>query len=328
MQVSPSVRAVQVPDDDPMHPQFTTIYLVGRGQTLSIDSGEAVERYRWMLRGYLAAQERAEISLAAVTHHHADHCGNLRWAREVFGAEVLVPPNARTLFRGRLPKDGVRALRDGDVIELDGGVRVQVLETPGHSRDSLCFYLEAEGVLFTGDTLLGSTTTTVSDLAAYRRTLERLLRLPNLRVICPGHGPLVFDPRERIQMYIAHRNERERQILEFLAAARRPVTSWEITKALYPDIHPRLRRAADNNVRAHLRQLELEGRLDVLPGVPRERDPEREAEERRRAREREALIRRARQLEAAERRRRIRAQESPPREQWRRPPRFRLRSAT
>ena len=55
MQVSPSVRAVQVPDDDPMHPQFTSIYIVGQDQVLTIDSGEALERYKWMLRGYLAA---------------------------------------------------------------------------------------------------------------------------------------------------------------------------------------------------------------------------------------------------------------------------------
>jgi ribonuclease/clavin/mitogillin len=324
VRVSPSVRAVQVPDDDPMHPQCTTIYLVGNGQALAIDSGEAVDRYRWMLRGYLAAVERCEIALAAVTHHHADHSGNLRWAREVFGATVLVPRNGRTLLRGRLPSRGVELLADGQVIELDGGVRVRVLETPGHTRDSLCFYLEDEGVLFTGDTMLGSTTTTVSDLAAYRATLRRLLELPNLEVICPGHGPLIFDPRERIQAYIAHRDERERQILEFLERAGRPVTSWEIMLALYPDIHPRLRRAADNNVRAHLEQLAREGRLEVTPGIPREPDPERRAREAEHAREQERVIRLARKYEAARRRALIRAQESPPTEVWKRPPRYRL----
>src|SRR5207253_10517910 len=82
MQVSPSVRAVQVPDDNPMHPVFTSIYLIGKnggGEALTIDSGEAVDRYRWMLRGYLAATERAEIALAGITHFHLDHSGNLKW---------------------------------------------------------------------------------------------------------------------------------------------------------------------------------------------------------------------------------------------------------
>ena len=63
MKVSPSVRAVQVPDQDPMHPDFTSIYIIGNGQVLTIDSGEAIDRYQWMLRGYLAATEHAEIAL-------------------------------------------------------------------------------------------------------------------------------------------------------------------------------------------------------------------------------------------------------------------------
>ena len=322
MQVSPSVRAVQVPDESPMRPQSTNIYLVGRGQALTIDSGEALDRYRWMLRGYLAAVERAEIAVAAVTHHHADHSGNLRWAREVFGADVAIPANGRRLLRGRLPARGVRPLADGETVELDGGVRLRVLAAPGHSVDSLCFYLEEEGVLFTGDTMLGSTTTTVADLAAYRATLRRLVELPNLRVICPGHGPLVMDPRERLQSYVDHRDAREAQILAALERGR-PRTSWEIMLALYPDIDSRLRRAADGNVRAHLRQLEVEGRVRVHAGRPRRpAPPAARARADARERERQRVIRRARRLEAAASRAAVRAQENPPDEQWIEPPRY------
>src|ERR1700730_3258253 len=107
MLVSPSARAVQVPDDNPMHPQFTTIYIVGRDQVLTIDSGEAIDRYRWMLRGYLAATERAEVALAALTHHHLDHSGNLRWVRENLKADILVPPGAVALLKDHLPDAGV-----------------------------------------------------------------------------------------------------------------------------------------------------------------------------------------------------------------------------
>ncbi len=189
MQVSPSVRAVQVPDESPMRPVSTNIYLVGRDQVLTIDSGEALDRYRWMLRGYLAATEKAEIAIAAVTHHHADHSGNLKWTREIFDAEIAIPENGRPLLKGRLPAKGVHKLADGQLVELDGGVNLRVITSPGHSVDSICYYLEDEGVLFTGDTMLGSTTTTIGDLAAYRATLQRLVDLPNLKVICPGHGP-------------------------------------------------------------------------------------------------------------------------------------------
>jgi len=93
MQVSPSVRAVQVPETNPMHPQFTTIYLVGRGQVLTIDSGADEDRYRWMLRGYLAATEKAEIGQATLSHFHFDHSSNIRWLCDEFGAQAYVSPD-------------------------------------------------------------------------------------------------------------------------------------------------------------------------------------------------------------------------------------------
>lgn len=323
MRVSHSVRAVQVPDDNPMHPQFTTMYLVGHGQVLAIDTGERVERYQWMMRGYLAAMERAEIALATITHNHADHSGNLIWFREVLNADILVHESAPPLLQGRLPETGVSYLRDGQVIELDGGVRVTVLHTPGHSPDSVSFYLESEGVLLTGDTILGATTVTISDLYDYMRSLERLKGLPNLQVICPGHGPLVTNPREWIQEYIDHRNMRERQILEVLAQGG-PLTSWDIMMRIYTDVDPRLRRAADGNVRTHLRKLEREGRIKVYPGKPKERSPEEVAREAEEERQRQETLARARELEERERRRRLFAQENPPLEQWEEPPRYEL----
>ena len=323
MQVSPNVRAVQVPDESPMRPQSTNIYVVGRDQVLTIDSGEALDRYRWMLRGYLAATEKAEIAIAAVTHHHSDHSGNLKWTREIFGAEIAIPENGRPLLKGRLPAKGVRKLADGQLVELDGGVRLRVITSPGHSVDSICYYLEDEGVLFTGDTMLGSTTTTIGDLAAYRTTLQRLVDLPNLKVICPGHGPLVHDPRERLQSYIDHRNARETQILDALKEGG-PSTSWELMLAIYADVDTRLRRAADGNVRTHLAQLEAEGRVLASPGKPRRATTRKRSREEARQRERERIIKRARRLEAAARRAEIRAQENPPSDQWIDPPHYEL----
>src|SRR5947209_1042446 len=150
MQVTPSVRAVQVPDTNPMHPQFTTIYLVGRGQVLTIDSGEDAERYRWMLRGYLAATEKAEIGMSCITHHHRDHSSNLRWLRDEFDAEVSVFEAGMPLLMDRLPDSGVTPLHHGTEIGPSDDVRLTTIHTPGHSVDSVCYYLESEGVLFTG----------------------------------------------------------------------------------------------------------------------------------------------------------------------------------
>jgi len=325
MEISASVRAALVPDENPMHPDFTCIYLIGaKGQqSLTIDSGEAIDRYQWFLRGYLAAVEKAEIGVATITHHHSDHSGNLKWAKEFLNAEITIPSNGRPLLKGRIPAK-VNTVKDGDVIEMDSGVRIQVMATPGHSIDSLCFYIEEEGVLFTGDTLLGSSTTTVWDLAHYRRSLKRLLQLPNLKVICPGHGKIVNDPRERLEMYVKHRDMREQQILGVLEGGG-AVSSWDIMLQLYPDIDKRLRRAAENNVRSHLKQLGDEGRIKVYPGKPARAKSaakiEREVEH---VRQRDLAIKQGKQLEAEQRRAELRAQENPASAEWREPPRYEL----
>ena len=189
-------------------------------------------------------------------------------------AEIVAPKSALPLLKGRLPKTGVTTFADGEVLDMGGGARVRVLLTPGHSVDSVCYYLEEEGVLFSGDTLLGSGTTTIHDLGAYRRTLARLLELPNLKVICPGHGPLVNDPRERLQQYVDHRNMRESQILGDLDGGG-AISSWDIMLLLYPDIDKRLRRAADNNVRSAPRPARIRGPPEGLPGQApqRRREP-------------------------------------------------------
>jgi len=323
MKVSPHVRAVQVPDDSPMHPRSTNIYLVGDNEVLSIDSGEALDKYRWMLRGYLAAIEQTEIAIAAITHHHWDHSGNLKEIREALHAAIAVPENGVDLLAGRLPTSGVQTLRDGQIIDLDKAVHVQVLATPGHSVDSLCYYLEEDGVLFTGDTLLGVGTTTVRDLGDYRRSLQRLVELPNLKVLCPGHGPLVHDARERLQTYIGHRDMREQQIIDALRAGG-PLSSWDIMLSLYGDIDTRLRSAADGNVRAHLTQLQQEGRITVIPGKKRRPNPAKAAREKLKARDRHKVIRQAQRYEDDERQRALLAQENPPTDEWARPPAYRL----
>jgi endoribonuclease LACTB2 len=289
---------------------------------MTIDSGEAMDSYRWMLRGYLAAMEKAEIALAAVTHHHYDHSGNLKFVRERYGADVLVHEQGVPLMEDKLPDAGVQLLHGGQVIDL-GGVRLRVLETPGHSTDSVCYYIEEEGVLFTGDTMLGASTTVVFDLGPYMQSLDALGQLPNLTVICPGHGPIIHDPRERIQQYIDHRTMRERQILEVLAEGGE-YSSWEIMLKLYTDIDPRLRRGANNNVEQHLRKLEAEGRLTTYAGVLKGPDAEAQRTQEEHARIRRETIAKAKEYEQEERQAAIAAQENPPTEVWAVMPKYEL----
>jgi glyoxylase-like metal-dependent hydrolase (beta-lactamase superfamily II) len=236
---------------------------------------------------------------------------------------VVVHKTAVKLLKGRLPRKGVRQMGDDEVISLGGGVNPRVLFSPGHSVDSICYYLEDEGVLFTGDTLLGSSTTTVNDLGPYMRSLQMLVKLPNLKVICPGHGAIVNDPRERLQGLIAHREQREQQILNALEGGG-AISSWDIMMLIYPDLDKRLRRAADGNVRSHLKKLEDEGRIKTHPGKPRRPNAAREARDIEHAKVREATIKQGQKLEAEQRRALLRAQENPPTSQWIEPPRYEI----
>jgi endoribonuclease LACTB2 len=325
MQVTPSVRAVQVPDTNPMHPQFTTIYLVGRGQVLTIDSGEDMERYRWMLKGYLAAVEKAEIGISSVTHYHADHSSNLRWLRDEFGSDVHVLEEGIPLMGGRLPDHGVQAIHHGTEFGPSDEVKLQTIHTPGHSADSVCFYLEAEGVLFTGDTILGASSTTIADLGDYLDSLAYLRDLPNLKYLCPGHGPVIEEPQSYIDAYISGRHARDRQILE--ALAEKPgITTWEIMEKIYADLNlvPRLQRAADRQVRTHLRKLEKEGRVKAVPGKPRQKTPDQVAREDAEEHEKLDVIRRADEYRDEMRRRTLISQENPFMEEWEEPPRYAL----
>jgi len=325
MQVSPNVRAVQVPDTNPMHPQFTDIYLVGRGQVLTIDSGEDMERYRWMLKGYLAGTEQAEIGLSCVTHHHADHSSNLRWLRDEFAADVHVFEQGIPLLQQRLPESGVQPFFHGSEIGPSDDVKLQAIHTPGHSVDSVCFFLENEGVLFTGDTILGASSTTINDLGAYLESLATLRDLPNLQLMCPGHGPVIDNPVEYIDAYIQGRHARERQILAALAE-NPEMTTWEIMELIYADLHlgPRLQRAADRQVSTHLRKLENEGRVQSYAGKPRVKTPEEQAKAEDEEHEKLDVIRRADEYRDEMRRRNLIAQENPWMAEWEEPPRYAL----
>ncbi|MFA7296398.1 MAG: MBL fold metallo-hydrolase [Dehalococcoidia bacterium] len=322
MQVSAHVRAVQVPDEHPMHPQFTNMYVVSGERSMVIDSGEAMDRYRWMLRGYLAATG-TEVSLLAITHHHFDHTGNLQWANEQLHCPVALPAASLKLLKGKLPKDAaqLRIIEDGEVIDLGAGVRLWVLSTPGHTVDSVCYYLESEGVLFTGDTMLGGSTTTVSDLDAYLRSMRMLADLPGLQTICPGHGPVLQDARKRLLDVVAHREGRDRQILDALSDGE-PLAAWDIMLRVYPGLDERLRRAATGNVVTHLKAMRARGELREVAGKPKKPNAAKQAKAAQKAKERAALIKAAEKAREDERKERLRAQAQPPDDQWLVPPKF------
>jgi glyoxylase-like metal-dependent hydrolase (beta-lactamase superfamily II) len=196
-----------------------------------------------------AGSDGRRVALILLTHGHSDHQGAADALARATGARVRGWTSADT------------ALRDGEMIALDGG-RLEVLHTPGHAQDHLGFYWEEEAVLFSGDLILGEGTVNITppggSMADYLRSLERVARL-RLALIAPGHGPLVCAPHQRIREYLAHRRRREQQVLDLLAT--RPQTVASLATAIYRDLDPRLRRAAEGTVAAHLEKLVDEGRV-------------------------------------------------------------------
>ena len=177
----------------------------------------------------------------AVTHDHADHVEGVLALRERLGR----PPVAAR----RLAAD-VR-LADGDRF---GPLRAHAV--PGHAPDHLAFV--AGGACFTGDAVLGEGSVFVAeDLAGYLDALERLRELP-LEVICPGHGPPVWEPRAKLEEYLAHRRERERKLLAALDAGLR--AEDELLDAVWDDAPAALRPAAAVTLAAHREKLRAEGR--------------------------------------------------------------------
>jgi glyoxylase-like metal-dependent hydrolase (beta-lactamase superfamily II) len=213
-----------------------------------------------------AAEAGQRIEKIVLTHGHPDHSAGARRLAELTGAPVLaVDPQFRLGAAAALgPGDSVRAGGAGA-----GSCELRVIETPGHTSDSVCLLLEADGAVLTGDTVLGRGTTVIAgdgNLGDYLRSLDRLRALAGdlgLQALLPGHGPLLTQPAPTLDYYIAHRAERLAAIEAALDAGCRTVAS--IVERVYVDVDRALWPFAEWSVRAQLVYLGERGALP--PGV-------------------------------------------------------------
>lgn len=241
----PRIQRLLAPNPGVYTLEGTNTWIVGEAPSLVIDPGPDHD-------GHLADVLRAAGRIAAVlvTHGHEDHAP---------GAPLLAEAAGAPLFAFH-PDGGGERLRDGQGFD-GGGATLTAVHTPGHSPDHVVFHDADHGSLFTGDAVLGRGTSVIDppegDLAAYLRSLRRMRDLAP-RAIYPGHGPVVFDAVGKLDEYVAHRAEREQQVLAALADGLGTID--ELIERIYAEYPPDVRPLAARSVLAHLAKLEAEGR--------------------------------------------------------------------
>jgi glyoxylase-like metal-dependent hydrolase (beta-lactamase superfamily II) len=256
--LSPLVRRVVANNPGLMTGPGTNSYLVGIDEVAVIDPGPDLAKH---VDAIVGASMRERVRWVLLTHTHPDHWPAAAKIRKKTGARIAAfqpfpKPDEVTL-------DIDIVLGDGDTI--DGTeFRLEALHTPGHAPNHLCFWLDEERALFTGDHVLNGTTTVVNpqrggDMIQYLASLERLRKLKRVARICPGHGDVIDDSSAVLDEYVAHRKMRERQILKLLK--QQPRTIPKIVSTLYTETPDGLIEMARHQVHAHLLKLKAEGKV-------------------------------------------------------------------
>jgi glyoxylase-like metal-dependent hydrolase (beta-lactamase superfamily II) len=237
----------------------TNTYLVGTGRRrILLDPGQGLPAYLDVLARALDEAGCDGIQEIVLTHGHPDHMGGVAPVLERFGA----CPVSKLPWPGNDEHYGypIEPIGDGSRIETEGAT-LRAVHTPGHAPDHLCFVLEEERAIFSGDNVLGVGTTVIphdsGSLTDYMASLRRLL-LEEPGRIYPAHGPCIEDGPAKIREYLAHRDEREAQIVG--ALGREPSSVPEIVARVYTDVPTVLHKAAELSVSSHLIKLEDEGR--------------------------------------------------------------------
>jgi glyoxylase-like metal-dependent hydrolase (beta-lactamase superfamily II) len=250
----PGIERIVAPNPGPMTLAGTNTYVVDTPEGVYvIDPGPDDAGHLAAVRQ--AAEARGEIAGVLLTHGHSDHTAGV----EALGEPVLWGTAAAGDETSGLAASGIPA---ADVPDAIG--RFEVLATPGHAVDHVCFVLG--DVCFCGDLILGLGSSIVppraagGSLADYMESLRRVSEL-DLDLLAPGHGPWVTDPRAKIAEYTEHRLDRERRLVEALEAGER--SRARLVATVWDDVPEPLRPAAAVAMQAHLEKLIEEGRLDA-----------------------------------------------------------------
>jgi len=260
--LSPLIGRVLAPNPGPYTFKGTGVYLLGAGDTVAvIDPGPDLPEHLSALERVLAGRK---VSHILITHTHRDHSPAAAWLKLHSGAKTYgFGPHPR--HDQDVETGGDRTfvpdvtLGDGDVVQGDG-FTLEAVHTPGHISNHLCYGLPQEAALFSGDHVMGWSTSIVAppdgNMADHMRRLEKLTAAGH-RVIYPTHGSPITNPAAYLRASLSHRRMRERQIRQSLEQGAQDIES--LVARLYPDLAQALRKGAALMVRAHLEKLRGEG---------------------------------------------------------------------
>lgn len=254
MEIAPGVHSIPAGIDPFMGFFAPNVYLVVGREGILIDSGFGDDGSVCARSDYVKDIVGLRLSHIVISHAHPDHIGGATGLKEETGAEITL----HSAEHAAIAVDKVVA--DGDAI--DG---LEVIHTPGHSPGHICIYMKEQGILFSGDHVLGMGTTAMrppeGDMAQYIDSLRKLCDY-DIGMICPGHGPLIREARRKLEELIQHRLEREEQVITGLNQGKATVA--ELVAEIYPELDRRLYEAAKGQVLAHLMKLEREGKVSSL----------------------------------------------------------------
>ena len=273
-QVSPLIRRVVANNPGPFTYLGTGTYIIGKGEVAVIDPGPDLPEH---LDALMAALEGETVTHILVTHHHSDHSPLARPLQEKTGAKIYGCAVGGHAADSVVITEAGHDLEFTPDIDICGGGAIfkgpgwtlEAIATPGHTSNHICFALLEENALFSGDHIMGWSTTVVSppdgDMTAYMESLD-LVRARNFDTLWPTHGPPVLDVDPFIAAYIAHRRAREAQVLKAVSDGHGRIK--DMVPVLYADVDKRLWPAAARSVLGHIIDLERRGILttDGQPG--------------------------------------------------------------
>jgi len=273
-QVSPLIRRVVANNPGPFTYLGTGTFIIGKGEVAVIDPGPDLPEH---LDALMAALEGETVTHILVTHHHSDHSPLARPLQEKTGAKIYGCAVGAKAGDSTVITEAGHDLSFTPDIDICGGGAVftgpgwtlEAIATPGHTSNHICFALKEENALFSGDHIMGWSTTVVSppdgDMTAYMESLD-LVKDRNFDVLWPTHGPPVREVRPFIEAYIAHRRAREAQVLKAVSEGHGKIK--EMVPVLYAEVDKRLWPAAARSVLGHMIDLTRRGVV-----VSDDRDP-------------------------------------------------------